>query len=138
GMKMSSSTVWHYFTKTEKNGKTMQLINQQQYLAHGIQLAIKASLYSSTSGDSVDDESSEEEDYELGHLAFGDIFSNSVPSFKHLQVDEVINKVRATVKLFRKSPKKNDALQKIIEARFNKNLELIRDCPTRWNSFAKM
>ena len=37
------------------------------------------------------------------------------------------------VKFFRKSPKRNDALQELILADFKKEYALVKNCPTRWN-----
>jgi len=57
------------------------------------------------------------------------------PQYRH-----IIDKVRKIVKLFRKSPVKNDSiLQKYVkEAHQGKELSLLLDCPTRWNSLVTM
>jgi hypothetical protein len=53
--------------------------------------------------------------------------------------EEVISKVRKVVKIFRKSPTKNDAiLQKYVREEHGKDLSLMLDCPTRWNSLLAM
>jgi len=47
----------------------------------------------------------------------------------------VIDKVRKTVKIFRKSPTKNDEiLQPYVKKDHSRELNLILDCKTRWNS----
>ena len=46
----------------------------------------------------------------------------------------VIKKVREVVRLFRKSPVRNDALQKEIKKEIGKKQQLKLDCRTRWNS----
>jgi BED zinc finger len=52
---------------------------------------------------------------------------------------DVILKVRKVVKIFRKSPTKNDAvLQKYVLQEHGKDLSLMLDCPTRWNSLLAM
>lgn len=52
---------------------------------------------------------------------------------------ETIDRVRKIVKLFRKSPTKNDSiLQKYVMEEHKKELGLILDCPTRWNSLLAM
>lgn len=52
---------------------------------------------------------------------------------------DVIQKVRKVVKLFRKSPTKDDTyLQKYVKEETGKELSLILDCRTRWNSLLDM
>ena len=46
--------------------------------------------------------------------------------------DSLVKKIRDTVKMFRKSPVKNDMLQKCIKADLNKAYNLILDTKTRW------
>ena len=53
-------------------------------------------------------------------------------------VAEVIGKVRTLVKIFRKSPLKDEILQKHIQAQLNSELKLILDSKTRWNSLLEM
>ena len=53
-------------------------------------------------------------------------------------VEEVIGKVRTLVKMFRKSPLKDEILQKHIQAQLNRELKLILDSKTRWNSLLEM
>ena len=57
------------------------------------------------------------------------------PQYRH-----IIDKVRKIVKLFRKSPVKNDSiLQKYVkEDHPGEELSLLLDCPTRWNSLVTM
>lgn len=50
----------------------------------------------------------------------------------------IIDKIRSTVKMFRRSPKKNEILQNYVKSEFQKELNLILDCRTRWNSLAAM
>jgi hypothetical protein len=51
----------------------------------------------------------------------------------------LIKKVRKVVKIFKNSPTKNDIyLQKYILEEHGKNLKLILDCQTRWNSLLDM
>lgn len=111
---------------------------QQRCLAHGLQLAIKEVLYDSKENfnESIEDLSDEED--ELGELAFDSLFSSTSTEFKSSQISTLINKVRKTVKMFRKSPVKNDLLEQIIISRFGKALVLVLDCKTRWNSLSTM
>ena len=50
----------------------------------------------------------------------------------------IINKIRGIVKIFRRSPVKNDTLQKYVLDSHSKELNLIVDCKTRWNSLLAM
>lgn len=50
----------------------------------------------------------------------------------------VIDKVRTIVRMFRRSPLKNEILQTYIKQEFGKELSLILDCKTRWNSLVAM
>ena len=50
----------------------------------------------------------------------------------------IIKKVREVVRFFRKSPVRNDALQKEIKKEIGKELQLKLDCHTRWNSLYTM
>ena len=53
-------------------------------------------------------------------------------------VSDSISKVRAIVKVFRKSPLKNDCLQKNCEKELAERLSLVLGTKTRWNSLLKM
>ena len=50
----------------------------------------------------------------------------------------MIRKVRTVVKMFRKSPLKNEILQKHTQAQLNTGLKLILDSKTRWSSLLDM
>lgn len=54
------------------------------------------------------------------------------------QFKNILDSVRKIVKMFRKSPVKNSILQKYCKEKFHKDLELLLDCPTRWNSIETM
>lgn len=55
------------------------------------------------------------------------------------EYQEIVANVRKVVKLFRKSPTKNDAvLQKYVTEEIGKDLGLQLDCKTRWNSLLDM
>ena len=49
-----------------------------------------------------------------------------------------VNTVRKIINLFKKSPTRNDKLQTYIMKDYNKNLVLIGDVKTRWNSLLQM
>ncbi|KAF2901604.1 hypothetical protein ILUMI_04583 [Ignelater luminosus] len=52
--------------------------------------------------------------------------------------NDIINKVRKIVRLFKGSPTKNDMLQEYVKKEFGRKIELDRDCKTRWSSLATM
>ena len=111
---------------------------QQQCLAHGMQLAIKAAIYDQNiiepniqNDDILEDE--------IGFWAFGEsIDDNQNPCLKNPEMQFIIKKVRKCIKYFKKSSIRNDDLQKIVELAHGKKLELILDVPTRWNSLKGM
>ena len=51
---------------------------------------------------------------------------------------EIIDNVRTVVKLFRKSPMKNDKLQLYVKEQFGKELALKLNVKTRWHSMCEM
>ena len=64
--------------------------------------------------------------------------SDTLPELSE-EYKDVIAKVRKVVKIFRRSPTKNDAvLQKYVLQEHGKDLALMLDCPTRWNSLLEM
>ena len=121
---------------------------QQLCIAHGVQLAVEETLYSKSVSkttiehveNSSDDESDEEEENsdELGTLAFDDQNVFETFHFKDDNFKNLINKVRKTVKLFRKSPVQNDDLQVYVKEEINKVKQLTLDSKTRWNSLIAM
>ena len=54
------------------------------------------------------------------------------------KIETVIIKIRRVVKIFRRSPVKNGGPQKNCQVEFNKELNLVTDTRTRWNSSLKM
>lgn len=128
-----------------KMGRDLPVYHQLCY-AHAIQLAILDVLYKDKSGvqNSIEhipvnnfngSESDSDED-ELDGISFEQdkrpvrLCSN----YKH-----IIDKVRRTVKIFRKSPTKNDeVLQRYVLEEFGKDLSLQLDCKTRWSSMCNM
>ena len=121
-------------------------------LAHGINLAVNDVIQVKKTkekdlldqadildqDDSLDDDS----DDETGNIT-GLQFENDPSEFEVQNiVDDIqvlILKVRKICKKFRKSPVKNDEhLQSILKKDFGHELNLILDCPTRWNSLHTM
>ena len=62
---------------------------------------------------------------------------NEVPVF-NVEIENVVKKVRKVVKIFRKSPAKNEVLQKYVLLEQNKELSLVLDCKIRWSSMYEM
>ena len=53
-------------------------------------------------------------------------------------IEDVISKVRRIVRLFRRSPVKNSILHKYVDEEKGRELSLLLDCKTRWNSLIAM
>ena len=116
--------------------------------AHAIHLAVCDVLYKKTQLQKPSENficllSDCESDTENDSIAEGDGSSEeeeqnkAVPLASHLQ--DVVKKVRKIVKLFRRSPVKNDDhLQPYILENFGKEKMLLLDCKTRWNSLMAM
>ena len=116
---------------------------QQLCLAHAVHLAICDILYKkpkpvqmekaedAESADSDLDDDTEEEGFQVSaEIEVVLEFEDDLHPF--------IQKIRTVMKLFRKSPTKNDILQKHIKEQFGKELQLILDVKTRWNSLFSM
>lgn len=134
--------------------------NHQLCLVHGIQLAVIKVLYSKNNFSDIDnahtsvelpadandndifDDDNDEDDEDNGE-GFGivqDMITDShLNSFQNVQMNSLITKVRKVCKIFRKSPTKNDdTLQKHVKEEFGKELSLMVDSKTRWNSLLDM
>ena len=127
-----------------KFGKLIDSEHQLCY-AHGVHLAVTDILYrkcheiTHVDATSEEDEEDDSDDEELLDGGLQCEFENSRP--RELLVDSVkdlINRVRCIVRIFRKSPRKNDVLQKLIKEQHGRELNLILDTPTRWNSLMSM
>ena len=131
--------------------KVGALIPPQQQLcyAHGLQLAVLDVLYkcsvrckptpeqeSSERPESVDeeDEDSDKPDNFEVICDTDELIAELSDSYQ-----DVVNKVRKIVKIFRHSPTKNDdVLQKYVRAETGHELSLSLDCKTRWSSLWEM
>ncbi|GBN03239.1 hypothetical protein AVEN_229019-1 [Araneus ventricosus] len=136
-----------------KVGKLMSCC-QQLCFAHGLQLAVVDILYKKnterkeehqeiTSNESdTDDEDINDTHEEQGVT----VTTTADPRNLHLSRTEVtpryndlLQKVRIVVKLFKRSPTKYDMyLQKYVKEDTGKELSLILDCRTPWNSLLAM
>ena len=123
----------------------------QLYFAHGYHLAVndfshagqnlfegleKERENNNTGSDSKF--SSEEEMEEVDEAAVDLVETEAIGVELQQFVAEVIGKVRTVVKMFCKSPLKDEILQKHIQAQLNTELKLILDSKTRWNSLLEM
>ena len=81
---------------------------------------------------------SEEEMEEVDEAAVDRVETEAIGVELQQFVAEVIGKVRTVAKMFRKSPLKNEILQKHIQAQLNTELKLIPNSKTRWNSRLEM
>lgn len=117
--------------------------HHQLCLAHGIQLAVLEVLYKTQKSPKPEVEedvsntgAEEEEEIEEDEDAFI-LESTRVPESEFLYKD-TIKKLRDLIKSFKNSPLKNDLLQKYVLEEYGKNVDLILDCKTRWNSLSDM
>jgi len=140
-----------------KVGKLLP-VEQQLCYAHAIQLAVLDVLYNDrrkrqapvpapaveeapvvdSDGDGSGNCDSDVDDNDGDGL---DVVDESPNLLFQLSDDykEVVNKVRAIVKMFRRSPTKNDdTLQHYVRREFGMELVLLLDCRTRWSSLADM
>lgn len=111
----------------------------QLCLAHGIQLAVFHVIYkASTATPAIyyDDSDTDDEGVEENNDGvFVEVPKISEPDIMY---KDAIHKLRSLVKTFKKSPMKNDLLQKYSAEEFGRSLDLILDCKTRWNSLHDM
>ena len=126
-----------------KFGKIVPTEHQTCY-THGVHPAVQEVLYEKNQSNNLDEEKVESDDdeeedsdsdNEENSRFIDDEISESIslPKVKvHFQ--SVIIKVRKIVKLFRKSPVKNDVLQDEVKKHHGLEVALILDCRTRWNS----
>src|SRR5262249_19135821 len=127
--------------------KVGKLLSDEQQLcfAHAVHLAVTDVLYKkpkSLANERVDvsDNNSDSDDESDDNPEFDDRFeveSDKVVPELMTEFHSLIKKVRSVVKLFRKSPTKNDLLQKYVKEEFGKEVHLI-DVKTRWNSLYLM
>lgn len=102
---------------------------QQLCLVHGIQLAVVKVLYKKSYTTPIRDFSDSEDSED----------ENTDVVFMDKDIRATIEKVRKVVRIFRRSPTKNDELlQKYVHADFGKEYKLILDTRTRWSSLFLM
>ncbi|KAG5670303.1 hypothetical protein PVAND_000579 [Polypedilum vanderplanki] len=118
-------------------------------LSHGLHLGVNDALYNSSMdfniaahnfiSECLTEDSSEESEECDSEESTSDITDDenlhftSAEDFYNGQ-SNIIKKMYQVIKVFRNSPLKNGILQKLIKRKLNKELNLILDTPTRWNS----
>lgn len=127
---------------------------QQLCLAHGINLAVCDVLYKkhnylqdSPTSDDMDDNDDDDhfEDLDCSEsglilMSQNDFAREHIPELTQDEnINELIKKVRKVVMYFKRSPLKNETvLQKYVKIEHGKELSLLLDCKTRWNSLLTM
>ena len=117
----------------------LSCIHQQTCLVHGVHFAVVAVLYSRSPTlifiegieENVSDESEDDSMASSLYIDFDSIDDDSegdeeieealIPSFR-MDIHTVVTKVRNVVRIFRKSPLKNEILQSYFEKLLGKNL----------------
>ncbi len=109
----------------------------QLCFSHGIHLGVCDILYRAKEhqpGDTISpggDSSGEEDDHEEEE-------EDENGAEVRAELHEAITKVRKISKIFRRSPKKNEVLQKYVKEERGEELSLMLDSKTRWNSLLAM
>ena len=117
--------------------------------SHALHLAVTYVLYKKSAvieNDNTDDELDENENENDMTTTNEDEDETDITFVEDTQTREdladdihsAIVHVRQDVKKIRKSPKSNESLQTNVRASFGKELKLILDVKTRWNSFFDM
>lgn len=137
----------------KKLGRLISPSHQLCY-AHGVQLGIIDTIYKKQTDveEPIESENKDNDNEiplemdEISNSSTGsdsedDIFHCSLPRIQ-VELDAeyagIIEKVRKLVKLFKRSPTKNDTLQIYVKQEFGKDIKLQLDCKTRWSSLADM
>lgn len=133
-------------TSTMKKIGKLSPCNHQLCLAHGVQLAVLDVLYPKIQKVSIETVSQYNQDIVENVNLYSDTDEEedgcviieedlSINDVNYLDYSPLIQKTRKIVRLFRKSPTKNDEiLQKYVKQEMGKELSLILDSKTRWNS----
>lgn len=140
-------------TVMKKVGKLIDA-NQQLCYAHGIHLGVISVLYQQNQEqkkqnildletcDSNFEESDNEENnntiFESTLFGYEEDNNNEDEILTYQGLLPIIKKIRKVVKIFKRSPTKNSVLQKYILTEMKKELMLMLDSKTRWNTLLLM
>ena len=123
-------------------------IENQFCINHAIHLAVVDTFYKKNNlVDKISDsDNSDDEDENQFNSFTGDqnlnidhdIDNIEYSLVEDLNINEILQNFRKIVRFFRKSPVRNDILQRYVEEKEGKKLKLILDCRTRWNSLIPM
>ena len=117
---------------------------QQLCFSHAIHLAVTDVIYKKEAAGSRmrDEEEEEEKEEEVEVEEKEEEEEEEEEELSPLDLREdigaVVKKVRCVVRYFRKSPKRNEVLQKYVLEERNQELSVVIDCKTRWNSLQGM
>lgn len=126
-----------------KFGNRMPTIHQQCY-NHAFHLAIVDVIFKKkASASALEDEGREEsEDSDDGEESDDEEIDVEVEAansrWERADLHKSLQTVRKTVRLFKNSPVRDSVFQKHVFATFGKELSLLADCKTRWNSTETM
>lgn len=109
-------------------------------MAHAIQLAIIDVLYSKNNLLVYQADVPKEAAYVYSDTKKDGFFNFIEPAPLDFspELEKIIERVRPIVVIIRRSPLKNETLQKYFKLEFGKDYQLICDCKTRWNSLSAM
>lgn len=112
---------------------------QQLCIAHGIHLAVLEVIYQNDSPLVTAEEEQPEEDSgeDVGESGF-EIEQSEVPLDLKKNLGDIVKNIRRIVKYFRISPLKEEVLKAYTKAAHGKDIALVLDVRTRWNSLLLM
>ena len=128
----------------KKLGRIVPTLQQLCY-AHGLQLAIQDVFYcnksirtESCNASQTDDDDDNEGSNDDDGLVVLDSTETENAHALNFDVSKIVNKVRRIVKIFKRSPLKNEVLQRYVKDIYPNGLNVILDCKTRWSSLINM
>ena len=119
---------------------------QQLCYAHGLQLVIQDVFYRNQSTSTselyyisgTDEDEIISDDEESSGLTVQDATDLENQIELSCDIIDIVRRVRQIVKVFKRSPLKNETLQKYVKENYLNGLNLILDCKTRWSSLLDM
>ncbi len=111
---------------------------QQLCIAHGIHLAVLEVIYQNYSHVEESDVKEQEEELDASEESGFAFEQPNRPLDLNQNLGEIVKKIRRIVKLFRISPLKEETLKMYTRAAHGKEIALVLDVRTRWNSLLIM
>ena len=119
---------------------------QQLCYAHGLQLVIQDVFYRNQSTSTselyyisgTDKDEIISDDEASSGLTVQDATDLENQIELSCDIIDIVRRVRQIVKPFKRSPLKNETLQKYVKENYHNGLNLILDCKTRWSSLLDM